>query len=83
MKTYIVKDTIINLKTKEIQTYYFGKDGYVHDELDYVDGYTRPVYAQDRIKREVTWYEKLNDNHALESNNWLHIYNIIEYEKGE
>lgn len=84
MKTYIVEDKIINLETKEVVLCYLGKDGYVHDDMDYCEGYTRPVYAYDLIKRQFDniIIVKLDNTHGLEGK-WLHIYNVIEYVKSE
>lgn len=82
MKTYIVEDKIINLETKETMTFYTGKDGYIHDEPEYCDGYIRPIYAQNKIKNELEHscnMEKLDNNHGLEGKRWLHIYQVIEY----
>lgn len=86
MKTYIIKDRIINIKTGDIRDYYFGKDGYLHDFdcLEYCDGYLSIKGAYNRIKNEFKSYiRKLDDMHGIESDNWLHIYEIIEYVKGE
>ena len=85
MKTYLVKDKIINIKTLETHVYYLGKDGYVHgeDAIEYCDGYTRPIYAQNYIERELRngIVKKIDNNHAIESDIWLHIYDIVEYVK--
>lgn len=85
MKTYIIEDKLINLKTKEVKTFYTGKDGYVHEFPEYADGYTRPNYAQSKIEKEMDniIIQKLDENHGLENNTWLHIYSVIEYVKGE
>lgn len=82
MKTYIVEDKIINLKTKETMIYYTGKDGYVHDFIEFVDGYKKPSFAQNKINKELETginMVKLDDNHGLENDRWLHIYTIVEY----
>ena len=84
MKTYIIEDKIINIKTKETHLYYLGKDGYVHEDMDYCTGYTRPSYAQELIERQFDEHiVKLDNFHAIEGGVWLHIYTIIEYIKGE
>lgn len=85
MKTYIIEDKIINLKTKKVIMCYVGKDDYVHNFIEYCEGYKRPSYAQEKIKREMDGViiERLDDMHGLEGGTWLHIYNIIEYVKGE
>ena len=84
MKTYIVENKIINLETKEILTFYLGKDGYVHYCIEYCEGYLRPSYAEELIKRQFNggYIEKLDNYHGLEGKNWLHIYQVIEYIKG-
>lgn len=80
MKKYVVKDTIINLETLESQVYYTGKDGYVYDEAKWADGYTAIRFALNSIKRDIESFTKINDNHCLESNKWLHHYEVIEIE---
>lgn len=86
MKKYIVKDTIINLETKETNVYYSGKDGFVYQVPMCPVGYSRPCYALKHIKNEMeTGYrmEYLNDTHGLENKRWLHIYEVVEIEQKE
>lgn len=83
MKTYIVKDKLINIQTKEIQIYYMGKDGYVHGEAEYCDGYSKPHFAKQKIKRDMDNYfnSKLDETHSIENGTWLHIYEVVEIER--
>lgn len=83
MKTYVVKDTIINLETEERQVFYTGVDGYVHDDstLALCDGYKNRKNAEKKINREVNYYTKIDDNHCIESGKWFHHYEIVEVEK--
>ena len=82
MKTYIIKDKIINIETKEVQIYYMGKDGFVHGEDKFCEGYSKPHFAKAKIKRDMDNYFniKLDDTHSIENKTWLHIYEIIEME---
>ena len=83
MKRYAVKDTIIKLTTLETHVYYTGKDGYVHDDTDYLDGYTKPHFAQAKIEREIDGHfiKRIDNNNALESGVWLHHFEVVEYEE--
>ena len=81
MKKYVVKDTIINLETLESQVYYTGKDGYVYDKAEWTDGYSAIRFALASIKRNMEGFTKINDIHCLESNKWLHHYEVIEIEQ--
>lgn len=81
MKTYVVKDTIINLETLETQVYYTGKDGYVHDFPKYAEGYTAVHFASKKIAKEIASLTKIDDANCLEGGKWLHHYEIVEVEK--
>lgn len=73
MKKFIIKDTITNLETKEKLVYFTGKDDYVHDDIYFVDGYSRKHFAEQKIQRELNWY-----GGNIESKKWLHEYEILE-----
>ena len=84
MTTYAIEDKIINLKSGATNTYYYAKDGYVHDYADYCEGYKTKGHALKRLEKELKEgysLRKLDDNHALESEKWLHIYKIVEIEE--
>ena len=81
MKKYVVKDTIINLTTLETQVYYTGKDGYVHAETAWADGYSAIRFAVGNIKRSMEGFTKIDDTHCLEGSKWFHHYEIIEIEQ--
>lgn len=80
MKQFIVKDTIINLETKEVLYYFNGKDGYTHDFPQFADGWKLSIYAQKYIEKSMDahYIEKLSCNVCIESKKWLHVYEIIE-----
>ena len=87
MKKYVVKDSIINIKTGEQQTWYIGKDGYVHDERtkEFADGYARKGDAQRKINRDKAWYitwEKAQviNPYTIQERDWLHVMTIEERE---
>ena len=89
MKTYVVKDIIHNTQTGETSTYYTGKDGYVHDEPEFADGYKLTKAAQKKIDREKAWYVRwqkakvINENSIIESDKWVHTYSIVEKEESK
>ena len=76
-----VKVKIINVKTEDTFTYYLGKDGYVHDDITYCEGYIRPCYAQNLIDKQIDNHieKRLYNNISIENGVWLHIYNVIKY----
>ena len=80
MKEYVVKTTTINLENLNTMVTFIGKDGYVHDYAEYVDGWKRKHYAEEYIRKDIacSWNKKIDDNHCIESGKWLHHYEIIE-----
>ena len=81
MKRYILKDTIINLKTLETQVWYTAKDGYVHTIPACCDGYTSIRFVIQKMKRDMEGYTPIDETHCLEGKDWLHHYEIIEIEQ--
>lgn len=85
MKKYVIQDTITNKETNEVQTYFTGRDGYVHNDLCFVDGYVKKSYAEKKIAHEIKWFsgmhgEKIDDMHCIEGGKWYHEYQILEIE---
>lgn len=80
MKEYVVKTTTINLETLNTMITFIGKDGYVHDEIKYADGWKRKHFAEQYIENDIncSWNKKVDDRHCIESGKWLHHYEIIE-----
>lgn len=85
MKKYIIKDTITNQETKEIQVYFMGKDGYIHDEQTFYwcDGYKRRCDAEKKIAKEIKWFsgihgQTIDSKHCIEGKKWYHEYEILE-----
>ena len=90
MKKYIIQDTITNKETNEVQIYFTGRNGYVHDEDSFYwcDGYTRRCYAEKKIAHEIKWFsgihgQAIDDMHCIEGDKWYHEYKILEIECGE
>lgn len=83
MKTYILKNTIKDLEGKQDDmTFFLGKDGYVQEDIAFADGYERKGNALRRLQQELTCFgcKKVNDYQTIESNRWLHTFEIVEYE---
>lgn len=88
MKKYVIKITQIDLENGGIQLFYFGKDGYVHDDPNYATGWKARRFAEDYIKRDVksAWRRpigvgKLAENNCIENERWLNHYDILEVEQ--
>ena len=85
MKKFVIKDTIINLKTLEAQVWFTGKSHQSKKDIRFVEGYVTKQRAILAISNEMEGYQKVNDNHCIESNNvgteWLHHYEIVEVDQ--
>ena len=88
MKKYAIKDRITNVMTGETREYFTGKDDYIHDDLYWVDGYTRKSFAEKKIANEIKFLssmnggKKIDEQRCIESNIWFHTYEIIEIDCG-
>lgn len=80
---FVVKDTITKLDGSKTITYFFGSDGYVHDEVSEPKPYTKKGYAMNYIKRNVNqgWrFQKVDEFSCIEGGTWQHTYEIVEVE---
>lgn len=88
MKKYAIKDRITNLMNGEIREYFTGKDGYIHDELKYVEPYQRIFFAEKNIANEIRFLSNTNggkeidERRCIESEIWFHTFEIIEIDCG-
>lgn len=57
-KTYLIKETQINLKTGETNVFYQGKDGYVKKDKQFCIGWTKKVYPESYLLREYKYWDK-------------------------
>lgn len=86
MIKYALKDTITDNRNGETNVYFSGKDGYIHDELTYVDAYTRKHFVERKIKNEISFLSAMiggkyiDERHCIESKYWEHEFEIVEIE---
>ena len=78
---YVIKQTLINPKTKEVLTYYAGKDGFTRTDKRYCEPYRYKKNCVSRIEKDTSdpWYYKINDFMYIENDTWVLIYEIEEY----
>lgn len=79
---YAVKNTCYEASNPEKPhgVYFFGKDGYVHNDTFFLEGWKARRFAEAFIAREMNGFnvKQVSENVNIENKRWVNVYEVVE-----